>query len=81
MEEILARMASAGHASRSSTATRSKPATGSAGGFELQSGSHGRDVGKLSGGWKMRVALARILLMRPDVMAARRAEQHLDSKA
>ncbi len=33
------------------------------------------DVGALSGGWKMRVALGRILLMRPDAMPTRRAEQ------
>jgi ATPase subunit of ABC transporter with duplicated ATPase domains len=41
---------------------------------EMMSG----DVGKLSGGWKMRVALAKILLMRPDAMLLDEPSNHLD---
>ena len=41
---------------------------------EMQDG----DVGALSGGWKMRVALARILLMNPDAMLLDEPSNHLD---
>lgn len=39
---------------------------------------HGRDTSTFSGGWKMRIALAKILILNPDVLLMDEPTNHLD---
>ncbi|MEZ4473347.1 MAG: ABC-F family ATP-binding cassette domain-containing protein [bacterium] len=47
-------------------------------GLGVQPEQVGQDVGRLSGGWKMRVALARILLAQPDALLLDEPTNYLD---
>ena len=47
-------------------------------GLGLEDRQIDRDVGALSGGWKMRVAMAKVLLGKPDVLLMDEPTNHLD---
>jgi len=47
-------------------------------GLGIPPDDHGRDTSTFSGGWKMRIALAKILILNPDVLLMDEPTNHLD---
>lgn len=47
-------------------------------GLGISPDDHHRDTGTFSGGWKMRIALAKILVLNPDVLLMDEPTNHLD---
>lgn len=47
-------------------------------GLGISPEDHHRDTGTFSGGWKMRIALAKILILNPDVLLMDEPTNHLD---